>query len=629
MRRALPSPDRRGLAAAGLLVGLTLAAYLPVWQAGIVWNDPDYITRPALRSLAGLGRIWTRLGATEQYYPLLHSAFWVEHRLWGNAALGYHLLNVALHSANAVLFWRILRTLFARAQFAGKENRAAEQAPAPWAGDAAWLGAALFALHPVMVESVAWISEQKNTLSLVFYLLAAREYFRFTWQDRRAAYWLGLGCFLCALLCKTVTATLPAALLVVLWWVGEPLRPSRQSSARINHWLRLAPWLVLAAGSGLFSGWVEKTYVGASGDAFSLSFLQRLLLAARAPWFYLGKLLWPARLVFIYPHWDVIPRQPLWWAFLFATAAATAAGIAFARRRRGPLALWLLFLGGLFPTIGFLNVYAFVYSYVADHWNYLSALPVFAGGGWLLAEALGRWRPIWRAAAAAILLGILGLRTWEECLPFHDAMRFYATIVERNPGAWLAENNLAKILVDERRFAEALPYLNASLKAWPDAPIGLLNRGVALRWLGRDDESIADLKRALELEPDFALARSELAKSENDAGAAALSAGDLKRAGQLLTAAIRLDPNLAIAWANIGRILISAHRPVPALQALEEALRLQPDFPEAQNDLGAAFVLLGRPADAIPHYEAALRLRPDFPDAERNLAAARQAAAAH
>ncbi|HZZ58136.1 MAG TPA: tetratricopeptide repeat protein [Opitutaceae bacterium] len=610
---------------AGLsLVGLTWLAYWPVWQAGYVWNDADYVTRPPLRSLAGLWRIWSQPGATEQYYPLLHSAFWLEHRLWHGAPLGYHLVNVALHSLSALLFWLVLSRVFARVDGAGK----APPAAGTWQSAAPWLAAALFAVHPVMVESVAWISEQKNTLSLVFYLLAARAYLQFAWEGRRRGYGIGLAWFVCALLSKTVTATLPAALLVLLWWTREPLAPAPKGGSGFNHWLRLGPWLVLGAAAGLFSGWVERTYVGASGSGFSLSFLQRALLAARIPWFYLGKLLWPAHLVFIYPHWEVRPAAAEWWLYLAMTLGVSAGGVVLAVRRGwlGPLATWLLFVGGLFPTLGFFNVYAFIYSYVADHWNYVSALPVFAAAAWLLVRAFRALPAAAGGAAAVGLLAALGVRAAEECRTYRDVDVFYRTIIARNPGAWMAENNLATLLVDAHRFAEAVPYLDASLRAWPNAPVTLLNRGVALHGLGRLQPAMDDLTRALQLEPDFPLARRELAETENDAGAAAINAGDTRSAGRLLNAAIHTDPKLAIAWANYGRVLIAVRNLDAARRALEEAIRLQPDFPEAENDLGAVLARQGRPQDAIPHYEAALRLRPDYPDARRNLELARRAA---
>ena len=324
-----------------LLIAATFIAYQPVWHAGFVWDDDAHVTRPILRSLHGLWRIWFEPGATQQFYPFLYSAFWVEHRWWGDSAAGYHLANVALHAAVACLLHRVLRRL---------------------AVPGAFLAAAVFALHPVCVESVAWISEQKNTLSAVFYLSAALAYLRFDRERKAGWFAAGLGLFALAVLSKSVTATLPAALLVVFWWKRGQLSWKRDG-------LPLVPWFVLGAGAGAMTAWMERTHVGASGAAYALGGAERFLVAGRAVWFYLAKIFWPVDLVFVYPHWTVDVRE-LWQAVFPATAlAAVAALFALRKRFRGPLATALLFGGTLFPALGFINVFPFLYSYVADHFQ--------------------------------------------------------------------------------------------------------------------------------------------------------------------------------------------------------------------------------------------------------------------
>jgi tetratricopeptide (TPR) repeat protein len=617
--------------------GATFLAYLPAWSAGFIWNDKDYVTRPALRSLGGLGLIWTKLGATEQYYPLLHSLFWLEHRLWGNSASGYHLVNAALHAASAVLFWTVLSRWW------------------PDRPGVSWLAAMLFALHPVMAESVAWISEQKNTLSLVFYLLAGLSYWSFFERRRQRDYWVGLAWFICALLSKSVTATLPAALLVIIGWRAG-------SDAVSRHVRPLLPWFVIAAASGLFSAWVEKTYVGAQGPDFSLSVIQRVLLAARIPWFYLAKLAWPAHLVFIYPRWTISPADPVAWIYLCA-AVLTLAGIAILGARKssvaGLAACGLFFAGSLFPTGGFFNVYAFVYSYVADHWDYLPALGIFAGGAWLLAEFTRRLPLAVRGSAAAALLLVLAALTFRQARAYHDAGRFYSTIVTRNPSAWMAQHNLGDLLAERGENEAALAFYAAALRSRADLPLTEYAYGQALGRLNRPREAEARFRSALALQPGFAAARDALARSRlaagdptaaiaelnqlaqtnpdfpglpeqlaeahNNAGVAALQNKDLRAAAQQLGAALRHNPDYAVAWANLGRVLAAAGRPGSAIAPFEQALKLQPGFAEAENDLGVVFATMGRPGEAIPHYEAALRLRPDYPAAQRNLQLARSA----
>src|ERR1035438_2583719 len=325
---------RRLLAGMALIVLAAFAAYAPVFQAGFIWNDSDYVTAPALRSWSGLWRIWSQVGATEQYYPFLHTAFWVEHRLWGDAPLGYHLLNVALHATSAVLLLVLLR----RMRIPG-----------------AWLAAMVFALHPVCVESVAWISEQKNTLSTVFYLAAAIRYLDFADLRRPGRYFLASLFFVLAVLSKTVTATLPAALLVLAWWRHGSLSLRRDVAP-------LLPWFVFGAGAGLFSGWVEQHFVGAEGSAFALNGLERLLLASRAVWFYAAKLIWPADLIFFYPRWTITSDSLAAYGALLGVLALFIALVALVRRSRSPLAGALFFVGTLFPTLGFFNVPALIFS---------------------------------------------------------------------------------------------------------------------------------------------------------------------------------------------------------------------------------------------------------------------------
>ena len=276
---------------------VALAAYLPALRGRQLWDDNMHVTRPDLQSWHGLWRIWFDLGATQQYYPLLHSAFWLEHRIWGDAVLGYHLANVLLHAVSACLLVLIVRRLSL---------------------PGAWLAGFAFALHPVCVEAVAWISEQKSTLSGFFYLVSALTYLHFDRSRRKSAYFTALGLFLLALMSKSVTATLPAALVVIFWWQRGRLDWKRDL-------LPLLPWFALGAGAGLFTAWVEADprFIGAQGSQYALTLSQRLLVAGRVPWFYAAKALWPWNLMFIYPHWKIDASQ--WWQWLFPLATVAVA----------------------------------------------------------------------------------------------------------------------------------------------------------------------------------------------------------------------------------------------------------------------------------------------------------------
>ena len=569
----------------------TLVAYLPALRGGLLWDDSSHVTRPDLQSLHGLWRIWFDLGATQQYYPLLHSAFWMEHRIWGDAVLGYHLTNVTLHAASACLVVMIVRRLSL---------------------PGAWLAGLVFALHPVSVEAVAWISEQKSTLSGVFYLASALAYLRFDQSRRASRYWLALGLFVLALLTKTVTATLPAVLLVVLWWQRGRLEWKRDLRP-------LLPWFALGASAGLFTAWVERTLIGAKGADFTLTLLQRCLLAGRAICFYAGKLLWPRNLTFIYPRWNIDPGE--WWQYLFpAGVLALAIGLwLVARRHRGPLAGFLIFAGTLFPVLGFLNVYPFRYSYVADHFQYLASLGLIVPIASVLAILAGRISPgmIGRIAFAAVPLVTLGALTWEQSGIYRDTETLYRETLVRNPGSWLAHNNLGTSLLEiPGRRAEAMAHFEAALRIKPDYSEAHLSLGNALLQIpGRLADAIAEYQTAVRLDPDSERAHSNL-------GHALLQAGRLREAIAQLETALRIRPGYAEAHNNLGNVLSQMPgRLADAIAEYEAAIRTDPRLPEAHNNLGRALAQLpGRMPDAIAQFEAAIRIRPDYAGAHNNLA---------
>jgi len=329
-----------------LLFIASFAAYQPAWNGKPIWDDDHHITMPSLRSLDGLWHIWTQLGATQQYYPITHSVFWFEYHLWGESTLGYHLVNILLHFISALLLVCILRRL---------------------AIPGAWFVAAIFALHPVQVESVAWMTELKNMLSGVFFFSAALAYLQFDKERKRKFYIISIVFFVLGLFSKSVIAILPVSLLVVFWW-------KRGKIDWKNDVVPLLTFLIVGIASGLFTAWVEKKFIGAEGSDFNFTIIERCLIAGRAIWFYLGKIFLPVNLTFIYPRWNV--SQAIWWQYLFPSATLILVGAlwAFRKHSRAPLAAFLFFAATLFPVLGFFNVYPFRYSFVADHFQYLACI---------------------------------------------------------------------------------------------------------------------------------------------------------------------------------------------------------------------------------------------------------------
>jgi protein O-mannosyl-transferase len=564
-----------------VLFGATLLTYWPALHAAFIWNDADYVTAPELRSLHGLSRIWFEVGATEQYYPLLHSAFWVQHKLWGDWATGYHVFNILLHASCACLLAATLREL-------------------GFTLTARWLAAFIFALHPVCVESVAWISEQKNTQSLLIYLGAALLYLRFDRGRSPRVYVAATLVFLAALLTKSVTATLPPALLVVFWW----------RRGRID-WRRdvmpLVPWFIAAATMGLFSAWVEKNYIGAQGSDFALTLGQRGLLAGRIAWFYAAKLLWPAGLVFIYPRWTIDPTEVWQWLFSLGALALLFSLWALRRRSRAPLAAALFFGGALFPTLGFFNVYAFLFSYVADHWQYLPAIGLIVLGAGAVERAVGGIPAVARTAVFSAILLPLALISFDQAKTYRDLHTFYSVTVARNPEAWMAHNNLGTLLRERGELEAARQHLEAALRVRPDLSKTHNNLGSVLRDLRRPVEAVAHYRRAVELQPDYM-------EAHNNLGSLLRMQGDAQAALRHLLRAVQLDPQSADARNNLGMTLRDLGRHDEAIAEFQRALRLTPDMAPAHLNLALSLSLLGRNAEAMQHYAEARRLNPAIPE---------------
>jgi tetratricopeptide (TPR) repeat protein len=583
-----------------LLALTTLGAYWPALHGGLLWDDGSHVTNLDLQSLHGLWRIWFDLGATQQYYPLLHSAFWLEHRIWGDAVLGYHLMNVALHALAACLVVRIARRLSL---------------------PGALLAGFVFALHPVCVEAVAWISEQKSTLSGVFYLAAALTYLHFDQTRRKSRYFVAFGLFLLALMSKTVTATLPAALLVVFWWQRGRIEGKRDV-------LPLVPWFAAGAGAGLFTAWVESSprLIGAEGAHYALSLLDRVLLAGRVPWFYAWKVLWPSNLMFIYPRWKMDAGE--WWQYLFPLGMAGVAVVfgLLARRNRGPLAGFLFFAGTLFPVLGFLNVYPFRYSYVADHFQYLAALGIIVPVASGLTELARRISPgrIWAIALPAVLLTALGAATWQQSGLYRDYETLFRGTLARNPNSALLHNNLGvELMRTPGRVPEAQTEFEAAVRLEPDNAEYHDNLGLALAAMpGRLPDAIAEYQTALRISPGFEPAHLNLGLAwmampgrQEDAIAEYRKAiAGYRKTQRSAPNFWQPHLNLGIAYAQIPG------READAIAEYQAALRIKPDAELAHFQLGNAFHKMGRLEEAMAEYRTALQLKPDATDARYELA---------
>lgn len=574
----------------GLLVLLIagVAAYWPALGAGYIWDDDSYLTQnPIITDPAGLSKIWSSLTATPQFYPLVFSSFWIEHHLWGLEPLGYHAINVVAHVLTSFLVWIGLRRLGVRGAF---------------------LAALIFAVHPVHVESVAWVTERKNTFSGLFTAASMVCYLRFAALDgvarasaasRVGAYAAALGLFALALLSKTVACSLPAAIVLVLWWKRERWR-----------WLDVVPLLPMFAmglAGAMVTTWVEHHHVAVKYVDLGLSPAGRVLVAGRAAWFYLGKLAAPIDLTFIYPRWEV--DTGVWWQWLFPGAGAALIVALWALRARigkGPLVGVLYFVGTLVPALGFIDVYPMRYSFVADHFQYMASLGPITLIAWGVSRLVeprkgaGSSRlPIVGAAAFVALASL----TARQCLIYKDAETLWRDTIAKNDAAWMAHNNLGAILISSGRIDEGEQHLLRSIELHPDHAEALNN--LAVLALNRNDPArAADFSRR-------AIAADRRKVEAYLVGVRAML--KLNKADQALEwsrAAVEIAPEAGVTQQTLGAVLMRLERTGEAEKPLREALKLGIDDPATMGALSQALADRGEFKEAGEVAKRALERAP-------------------
>ena len=562
---------RRETLAALALAALAVGCYLPALTAGFVWDDEAFTDAAAVREWSGLWRIWSSPRAAIEneghYWPLVYTSFWLEHKLWGFAPAGYHAVNVVLHAANTLLVRRL-----------------AERLAVP----GAWLVAAVFAVHPLHVESVAWIIERKDLLSGLCYLAAFLAWLRFTDEPQAGRggrhYVLALALFAAGMLCKSIVVTLPAAFVIVSWW-----KRGRVTGSDLS---RVAPFFVVGAAIAA----ADLSFYDAR-EPLSLGYtaVERLLIAAHALWFYVGKLLWPGGLAVIYPHWEAGAGDPVAWGYV-AAWVAVAAVLWFLRGRvgRGPLAGVLFFAVTLSPVLGFVEYGYMQFSFVADRHQYLAGMGLMAvlvGAAARGAERLPA--EVWRrcaAGVAAVVLAVLAALTWRHAGIYRDEVTFFTHVVAHNPEARAAQQNLGKALLNSGRPEEALAASRAAVEQDPDDVKAHANAGVALIRMGRLDEAEEWLRAALALDPRHSVVLQNLAESLR-------KQERLDEALGYYRAVLEADPGNALPHAGMGHALFGLGRYEEALRSLDRALALAPGLESVRTMRDSALSRLGRAGD--------------------------------
>ena len=570
-----------------LLVALVGVLYYPSFDGGFVFDDDHYLAEnPSIHASDGLWRFWF---APERaaYSPLTYSVFWVEWRCFATNPTGYHVVNIFLHIVDCLLLWLVFREM---------------RLPG------AYFAALLFAVHPVNVESVAWIAQLKNVLSLAFLLASIYCYFCAGRASRHFAEsifpagsrsWLVLSflMFLAAVLGKGSTVVMPALLLVLLAW---------RRNLTVKDVLRLLPFMVVALAFAFLNKWLEIQGEYAPRD---VSFVERLLGAGCVSWFYLYKTIWPSHLIFFYPAWQIDPAKIVWWTPLIAAVGCTIILAAFARRSARPLwYAWLFYGMALAPVLGFVDVGYMHLSLVADHYQHIALTGVLAtiAAGWRVLHqrlpSAARWISF---AAAVAVVAMLSVLTWNLNKDYRDAPTLYKATIVKNPDCWFAYYNLGTLTAKSGDPAGAIPYFNDSLRLNPKYASSVNNLASAFYAIGRPGDAIELYEKTLKVEPVnpevhffYGILLQQLGRSAD--------------AMTHFETALKQKPNYAAAENELGNAILAQNRLEDALTHYRRAVEISPDYPEALCNEGIALRILGRPQEALEPLEKAVQLKPDF-----------------
>jgi len=575
-----------------VLVSVVLVSYIPAMRADFNWDDGDFlIYNDLIKAPDGLYRFWFTTEPPD-YFPLTSSMLWVEWRLWGMNPMGYHVVNVLLHLGTCLVLWRVLRHL---------------------AIPGAWLATLVYSVHPVNVESVAWITERKNTLPMFLAMISVFLFLRAHANKdafSRRHYLLALLLFLLSLLSKTSVAMFPIFLLGCLWWINRRLTR--------KDLLRTLPFFALSFVLSLVTIWFQSNRAIGDDIIRTDGFASRLAGAGWAVWFYLYKALLPVNLCFVYPRWDINARNPI---VYIPGALLVAMGIVFWRRRDGWGRPFLFAMGyyavTLFPVLGFFNIYFMRYSLVADHWQYTSLIGVVAlavGGAVHLVQ---KQMPVFRqfaGAGAAVLVACFALLTWKQTHIYHNEETLWRDTIAKNPKAVIAYDNLGVRLAYQGQLDKAIELHQQALRLDPDNLHAMNNLGVALARLRRFDEADRYFQRVLSLDPKFASAY-------NNIGLSYALQGNDESAFPYYQKALELESNHADAHNNIGNVYARKGEHDQAIEHFQKALEIHPDHPEVHYDLAVSLSFQGKFEQAKQHYLKAIEAKPFFPDAHNNLGA--------
>ncbi len=469
----------------------------------------------------------------------------------------------------------------------------------------AWIASVIFALHPVHVESVAWIVELKDVLSTLFYFLSFLSYFHFDRGKNRRFYILSLIFLVLSMLSKPLAISLPLVILLVLWWKKERLEKS--------DWLSILPFfliVILLAGMDLFFYHQRNT------EDISLSLAQKFIVVGWNVWFYIEKLIWPHPLMTIYPKWD-INTHSLWQYSFSGSILIIISALWFLRYRLGksPLVTVLFFFITLAPTLGFMTFGFMIYSFVADRFQYIPSIaPIVACTAYITNNRkhifpVQQWIFI---PGTIVLLAFLGTLTWRQASTYQDMETLFSDNLKKNPKAWLAHSNLADTYAYQGKYQEAVRHYSLALQYCPQPEKIYIAFGNAYVHLKEYNKAMEQYNIALQIHPVNAVV-------SNNIGVIAANQGKLNDAQTCYLKALEINPSLSIAYANLGLIKIAQDKYAEAQDYFLQALTINSELACAHCNLGSLLARQRKIEEAIAHFSRATRIKKDYAVANSNL----------
>ena len=553
---------------------LVLVCHLPALRAGFIWDDAGITQNPLLQDIRGLKDIWLRPSSIPNeahYWPLVYSSFWLEYQVWGPHPAAYHAINILLHAMNTILLWRILRRL---------------------KPTGAWFIAAIFAVHPIHVESVAWAIERKDVLSGLFFLLSFLFYMKYSTNRKRYLYILSILFFLCAMLSKSITITLPVAILLWLWWGKSKIDKS--------DILAVLPYFIIALLITLFDLLFFKQRTQAA-QGFSL--VERFLIAGKSLWFYVWKIIFPINLMPIYPRWQINSTNPQ--GYIFPLTAFCVPVVLFCLKKKSgkaPAALFLFFLITIAPVLGFIDFGFMRYSFVADRFQYLASIGIIAllvwSVVWFMNEKLALRNRLIPYATGGMVLVLLGVLTWRQTEVYRDYETLFQYAVRKNPRSWTAHNNLATALEKKGAPTRAIEHYKKAMELNPHESQVYYNLAALLSRQKKFQEAISLYQKAIQITPDYP-------EAHNNLGLLLFQKGLLEKSVFHFRRSIELRPGHHLSHYNLANALVSLGDTKGAIHHFEEAAILHPGWTEAANSL--AWILSTSEDPSIRNGDKALK----------------------